>query len=76
MKKEQNREELIESLKNEIEELNSKCADEIAKITEGVNSRILPYGKETELDEIINKYTKLLAPKIVDLEELTGENKE
>lgn len=60
----------IEKLNLKIEQLNNDCASAMAKITGDGNARVLSYAKEVELNETIEKYTKVLAKLIVDLEEL------
>lgn len=56
-------------------ELNNACAEEIAKITEGVDSRILSYSQEQELQQVVEKFTSQLAELIVEREELEEEKK-
>lgn len=60
----------IDHLSEYIKGLNDACAESIAKITGNAGGRILSYAQEEELNKTIDYYTKILAPLIVDLEEL------
>ena len=56
-------------------EKNNECAEAMANITGGADTRILSYAKEQELQEVIEKFTGELAKLIVEREELEEEKK-
>lgn len=56
-------------------EINNECAEEMAKITKGVDSRILSYAQEQELQQAVEKYTSKLAKLIAEREELEEDKK-
>lgn len=62
-------------INEEVESLNSACAEELAKLTEGVTSRILSFAQKEELESTVEKYTKRIAKLLVELEELEEEKK-
>ena len=51
-------------------EVNNECAEEMAKVTQGLDTRILSYAQEQELQQVVENYTSKLAKLIVEREEL------
>ena len=68
--------EQIEILKAEIDALNEECAQKMTNVIGDSKTRILSYSKQQELDNVIAYYTKKIAVKVVDLEELEKIEKE
>ena len=62
-------------IEHEIIDLNNSCAEEMAGVTNGVETRILSYAKEQELNEIIENYTSKIAKLLVEKEELEEEKR-
>ena len=60
----------IDTINEEIRKLNDACAEAIAVATKGVDSRILSYAQEEELNSVIDSYTQKIAKLVVELEEL------
>lgn len=63
-------EEEIEKLNQEIDRLNDECAEKMAEVLGGVESRILSYSQQQAMDKIIDTYTKKIAKLVVEKEEL------
>ena len=68
-------EERLHQIEHEIIDLNNACAEEMASVTGGVETRILSYAKEQELNQIIDNYTGKIAKLLVEKEELEEEKK-
>ena len=73
MKKAKDVKLLIEEKQQQVDKLNSECAEKMAAILEGKNTRILSYNDQKALDDTIEYYTKRIAKRVVDIEDLSGE---
>ena len=62
-------------INEEVESLNSACAEELAKQSAGITSRILSYSQKEVMNRVVEKYTKKIAKLLVELEELEEEKK-